>query len=123
MIAKQRIYLDKTGKKVLPYGHADCATLLAGIGDQIPEPFDSQCKDGKAPGKEVVNAPKDLPAITPAKLKAQGEAATKHRNTKEAKEQDESERKEKATKDENKEAGADENKGSGVQINAKKDKE
>jgi hypothetical protein len=97
MIAEERIYLDKSGKKVVKHNHADCATLLACVGDQIPAPFDKQCKDGRVPGKAIANAPKDLPAITPAKMKAQELA--------------------------NKENMPDENKGSGLQINGKKDKE
>ena len=146
MIAKERVYLDKTRKRVLKHAHPDCATLLAGIGDEIPEKYESQCKGGRAPGKDIPNAPRDLPAITQSKIEAQAKAAAKHTNTqpmKTNKDEGETEQEKKKREDdeelermekeeqekkereelENKEKKDGENKGSGLKINAKKDKE
>lgn len=107
MIAEERIYLDKTGKKVVKHNHPDCSSLLCAVGKVIPKEFQSQCKDGKVPGKSIPNAPKDLPAITPAKIESQIKASAKHTNTQPMKDNGSGESKKK----------------SGLQINAKKEKE
>ena len=81
MIAKERLYLDKSGKKVLKHASPESATLMCPEGGQIPKEYIKMCtSDGRANGKDIPNAPKDLPGITQAKLDSQ-KASAKHTNT------------------------------------------